>query len=178
VREWPVSEINAFIKLVKENTNLDVVLLGASQIDHSSEFQVKGEFNESIRSELTEDLRDKTTLTEAMEILSQARAVVGVDNGLLHLASCSDVPVIWGFTSVDPKHRIPVRNNVAGYNAYTVVPSAGLNCRFCQSKYYYVEHNFKNCLQVTLNSSPTIPCTTDMKAEKFMRILKTRILKR
>jgi hypothetical protein len=177
VREWKVEEINKFIDLVKTKTSLNVVLLGAGSVHAGPGVTISGKFDEAIKAEACEDLRDQTTITQAADILARASAVVGVDNGLLHLASCTDVPVIWGFTSVDPKHRIPVRNSKPGYNAYTVLPSVGLDCRFCQSKYHFFEHNFKKCLRQRMSNEESIPCLPDMKAESFFKILKTRILK-
>jgi hypothetical protein len=194
VREWPVAEINDFILRTKKE-GLNVVLLGSSKINVSENFQVEVKFNERIRSDLCEDLRDQTTIKEACEILGNAVCVVGVDNGLLHLASCTSVPVIWGFTSVDPKHRIPVRNGKPGFNAYTVQPSATLDCRACQSRYHFFEHDFRQCLALRLKGSTgisnemlasdpsgrrseekSIECLKDMKGEKFFHVLKTRIL--
>lgn len=45
----------------------------------------------------------KISLKEATEILSQARCVVGVDTGLLHLANALDKPLCGIYTDTDPK---------------------------------------------------------------------------
>lgn len=81
-------------------------------------------------------LLDRTSLEEAQAILGGATAVVGVDNGLLHLAATSQVPIVAGFTNVDPKTREPYRNGVKGWKWHNVVPTNELACRYCQSRWH------------------------------------------
>lgn len=90
------------------------------------------------------DLRGKTTLPEAAVILAKARFVFGLDNGLLHLAFCSDVPVVALFTSVDPKIRVPRRR--PGAKTIVLSPPETLACRFCNTRMtYFIGHDFKHC---------------------------------
>ncbi len=99
--------------------------------------------------ELGVNLIDKTNLFEAHSIMSKAQFVLGLDNGLLHLASMSDVSVIWGFTTVLPEHRLPYRNNIKGFNAYVVSPTEEeLACWGCQSKMNFADssHSFMTCI--------------------------------
>lgn len=84
------------------------------------------------------DLRDKTTLLEAAKIMGQAACVVGLDNGLLHLAATTDVPIVAGYTSVDPIHRVPYRHGILGWNVVEVLPPTSLGCRFCQTQMAFV----------------------------------------
>lgn len=44
----------------------------------------------------------KLTLLEAAKMLANARAVIGVDTGLLHLANATDTPVVGIYTASDP----------------------------------------------------------------------------
>jgi heptosyltransferase-1 len=44
----------------------------------------------------------RLTLNEATALLGKARAVVGVDTGLSHLAAALDVPTIGIYTATDP----------------------------------------------------------------------------
>jgi ADP-heptose:LPS heptosyltransferase len=97
------------------------------------------------------DLRNKTTLVEAACIMARASLVIGMDGGLLHLAACSRVPVVFIFTSVHPSLRIPKRRE--GTRSITVTPPKELTCRFCNtgepggpSMSYVIGHDFKNCL--------------------------------
>lgn len=91
------------------------------------------------------DLRERTSLREAACIMAGAKFVFGLDNGLLHLASCSRVPVIMIFTSVDPKLRVPPRRE--GRKTHVIGPDASLPCRFCNTHMrYIIGFDFKTCL--------------------------------
>lgn len=97
------------------------------------------------------DFRDLTTLPEAAVIMAKARFVLGMDGGLLHLASCTDRPVAFIFTTVHPDFRVPYRK--AGTLTTIITPPKELHCRFCNtgepgkpSITYVIGHDFKNCL--------------------------------
>jgi len=90
------------------------------------------------------DLSDRTSLREAAVILSGARAVIGLDNGLLHLAACSGVPLVFAFTTVDPRLRMPLRRD--GARTVVLTPPKELACRFCTQIRYLIGHDFKNCM--------------------------------
>jgi hypothetical protein len=59
----------------------------------------------------------------------------------------SSVPIVAGFTSVKPEHRIPYRYGEFGRDFYPVtVPN--LDCNGCQSSMYFVvptTHDFRLC---------------------------------
>lgn len=91
------------------------------------------------------DLRNKTSLVEAACIMAGAQFTIGIDGGLLHLASCTKAPVVFFFTSVDPALRVPPRRP----DTQTIVagPPPELACRYCNSKMrYIINHDFKHCL--------------------------------
>lgn len=91
------------------------------------------------------DLRDKTNLTEARDIIGHADAIVGLDGGLLHLAGTTDVPIVYGFTHVRPEHRIISRHGERGYRFKAVTPR-DLGCAGCQSNWTLVfGHCFTGC---------------------------------
>lgn len=91
------------------------------------------------------DLRDKTSLTQAAAIMSNAAAVVGHDNGLLHLAGCTpSVPIVFGYNLASPEHREPRRPAGRIYNV--ILDDKELSCYFCQSKTNFViGYNFRQC---------------------------------
>jgi len=78
------------------------------------------------------DLIDQTTLLEALAIMQDARMVIGLDNGLLHLAALTDVPIVGGYTTVDPFYRVPQRHGVQGWNFTVIEPDS--ECRYCQTE--------------------------------------------
>jgi ADP-heptose:LPS heptosyltransferase len=92
------------------------------------------------------DLTNKTTLTEAAAIISKAKAFVGMEGGMTHLAGFTDVKIVAGYGFVDPTRMMPIRNNLQGYNVFPLVPESTLACRYCQTNMALLyDHDFKNC---------------------------------
>lgn len=119
--------------------------------------------SDGIDTEGVLDLREKTTIMEAACILANSRFVLGIDNGLIHLAACSEVPIIMGFTNVDPKHRIPPRRNSA--KNILLVPPKELACRFCQSRMrFLIGHKFNECLYQDTTCIKLLPGKLFIKA--------------
>lgn len=87
-----------------------------------------------------------TTLTEAAVIMANAQGVFGLDNGLLHLAQCSKVPVFALHTTIDPRLRASPRQPGARTYYFSVDPKK-LDCLFCHSKMRYIDHDFTTCLR-------------------------------
>lgn len=101
---------------------------------------------ESLRKQCV-DLRERTTTLEARDVLGHAECVIGIDGGLLHLAGTTDVPIVYGITSVDPAHRAIWRHNEANWKLVHVQPPASLKCRGCQSHWTLVfGFPFTSCL--------------------------------
>lgn len=109
-----------------ERHKLSVVFLGKSELERS----YRALFPDDVDFERGTNLINKTSILECADVLYGAQCVVGVDNGLLHLSACTPSATVWGFTTVRPEHRRPLR--AKGRN-YEVVPTAKLACRFCQS---------------------------------------------
>ena len=169
VREWPAESVNGVVDYCVER-GVTPVFLGQTQTSTGVKHVIKGNFEQEIAFDKGLNLIDKTSLLQAMAIMSKAKAVLGVDNGLLHAAGCTDVSIIGGFTTVTPEIRMPYRNSILGSNYYTVVPSMDLNCRFCQEKTNFLYgHDYRNCLY---NDERMVQCTKAMKAEQFIEYLK------
>lgn len=144
IREFLPEYINTISDYVISK-GYSVVFLGQKLTDAGIKgHEIIGNLKQDIDFSKGINLIDQTSLLEASKIMSQAKAVVGLDNGLLHLAAMSDVSIVAGFTSVDPDHRAPVRNNIKGYNYYPVVPPLDVKERFCQSIWdFQFTHDFK-----------------------------------
>lgn len=144
------------------------VWLGASEAPvNSGIISIKAQLDEEIDYTVGIDLRNKTSLLEAGKLMGYAKAVVGLDNGLIHLAAMSYVVLVAGYTSVDPAVRLPYRRNMLGWNCRIVVPDESLTCRFCQVKAHFVySHDFRTCLTGTLD------CIRQLTAKKFIDELK------
>lgn len=108
------------------------------------------------------DLMNKTSLLELASIMGQAKAVVGMDSGPIHLAFTTDVPVVCGFTTVAPELRIPYRGLA---KTEAVVPN--IACTFCESNWSLNTWNFNNCPR----KMELAECVTKMSADKFINAL-------
>lgn len=106
------------------------------------------------------DLRNKTSIPELASILGNAKAVVGLDSGPIHLAGTTSVPIVCGFTSIDPKHRIPYRKKGFFQSVTPNIPCIG-----CESDWASHYWNFENCYH------GHIECCKQMTSDKFIKKL-------
>jgi ADP-heptose:LPS heptosyltransferase len=137
-----INEINAYIV----SRGYSVVFLGKKEINTGTKHIIKGAFSNEIDFSIGYNLIDQTSLLETTKIISEAKTIIGLDNGILHLAGCTDIPIVGSFSSVEPRFRMPYRRNILGWNYYPVVPDVSLKCRFCQSNQTYTHgHSFTEC---------------------------------
>lgn len=78
------------------------------------------------------DLIDKTTIPEALSIINDAKMIVGLDGGLIHLAGMTDTPIVASYTEGDPYYLIPYRNGIKGHNVFVVEPDS--ECKYCKTE--------------------------------------------
>lgn len=91
------------------------------------------------------DLTEKTTLLEATNIMSKALFVLGIDNGLLHFAGTTEVPIIFGHTVASVEHRDIRRKQ--GLTININIDRKDLSCISCQSNMRFLRgHKFSSCL--------------------------------
>lgn len=141
-----------------------VISTGISPKDKPAD--IIGEFSKEIDYTKGINLIDKTALLESTKIIAGAKTIVGLDNGLLHLAGCTDIPIVGAFSTVEPKYRMPYRNNQLGWNFYPVVPPENLKCRFCQSNWTFTyDHNFMECYH------KDYACLSQLKPELYIKEL-------
>jgi ADP-heptose:LPS heptosyltransferase len=174
VREFPPSAVNEVARYVKSK-DYTPIFLGQTSTKTGAHDTIRGKFREDIDFSLGVNLIDKTTLVEAGAIMASSAAVVGVDNGLMHVAGTTDVPIIGGFTTVRPEIRMPVRHNKLGWNFFPVVPDESLSCRFCQQDTNFIYgHDYRNCLHRAKGPGfghMINKCTKQMTPEKFIEKL-------
>lgn len=86
------------------------------------------------------DLTNQTSLLESASIIAQSACMIGMDGGLIHLAGCTDVPIVAGYTLVDPIHVAPIRSEDPNWRFRAVEPDPLTPNRYYQTYY----SGFKN----------------------------------
>lgn len=138
-REMPVHGFNELV-LYAISKGLTPVFLGKA--DLSENYQAKF-LNYNLSQGV--DLRERTTILEAVQIMRGAKFVIGLDNGLLHMAGTTNVPVIFGHNITSIEHREIRRDK--GLTINITASEETLPCIGCQSKVRFVsKHDFRFCL--------------------------------
>lgn len=143
------------------------VYLGKEEAHNGDKHVIKGTFKTEIDYSKGISLINQTTLLESAKVISEAKALVGLDNGLTHVGGCTDTPLIIGYTTVDPKHRLPYRYDQLGWNCYlvTLTPQE-LACIHCQDNMQFTyDFQFTGCFY-----KDTL-CTKLLNADKYIKEL-------
>jgi heptosyltransferase-2 len=99
---WPAEHYAALAQHFL-NKGWQIVLLG-SEKDHAICHSIYTQLNHPV----CKNLAGKTTLQEAIFILSQAQQVVSNDSGLMHIAAAVNRPVVAVYGSSDPSFTPPL----------------------------------------------------------------------
>lgn len=142
-RRWREDYINETVDYIISK-NYTPVFIGKSNTTTGTNHVITGNFKADYSRGI--NLIDKTDLFEAHAIMNGATVTIGIDNGLMHLNSMGKAPAIWGFTSVEPRHRLPYKDSVLGKDCYVVKPK-DLECFGCQSNWNFADPtvDFKFC---------------------------------
>lgn len=170
VRQFAPQHVNNIVQYILDK-GYTPVFLGKAETKSGSAHVIRGNFDTTINFNAGFSLIDQTNLFQATAICGKATAVVGLDNGILHLAACTDVPIVGGYTTVKPEHRLPYRKGIKGWNYLPVVPPTSLKCRFCQSNWLHNNDNvFTECRYVT-PKEPDIACVKELDASLYIEQL-------
>lgn len=155
-RTWDEQRWTELCNQLAEN-NIPVVAVGKNSGEYSDHLQQdKPVF--SLNNVL--DLTNKTTLDQTWHILNQAKCVVTMDSGILHLAGTTNTTIIQLGSSIHPYFRAPYRNSSQSYK-YSYVP--GTCTIHCASNLDYSLRDWGNIQSVTLihtclENKPTFEC--------------------
>lgn len=168
VREMIPETVNVICEYLNAR-NITPVFLGSKSAPVGTKnFKLIGNFNNEVDYSKGIDLIDKTSLVEAGSIIAGAKAIVGLDCGLLHLAGTTSTPIVFGTTTVESHLRVPYRDNVLGKNCYVVEPPKSLKCRFCQSNWEFM---YKDNLDFKVCFYKDYKCTQSLTADKYIKFL-------
>lgn len=118
------------------------IFLGTKEVDNGKR---KVGINERYDLTKGENLIGQTSLLEAAKIMEKAEMVIGVDNGLLHLAGMTDVPIIFGYTIAGPNQRRVFRK--FGHTMEMYGDKEKIPCLFCQESHRFIEdQHFTRCI--------------------------------
>lgn len=93
---------------------------------------------QSLTRDRCHDLTGKTSLTEAIDLLSQSHAVISNDSGLMHIAAALDKPLIVPYGSTSPDFTPPLGGQVE-------IVRLGLGCSPCFQRECPLKHH--RCMQ-------------------------------
>tara|TARA_R100000306_G_scaffold25596_2_gene29307 strand:- start:656691 stop:657761 length:1071 start_codon:yes stop_codon:yes gene_type:complete len=130
-KRWPCEH---YAEVAKEHINKGwhVVLMGSAK-----DQAVTGEIAALTGNEACHDLAGKTSLDQAIDLLSQATAVVSNDSGLMHIAAALHRPLVAVYGSTSADFTPPLSDQVAILNT-------DIDCRPCFQRECPLQH--KRCL--------------------------------
>lgn len=133
-KQWPADK---HVQLARAwlDRGWQILLLGSAQ-----DGAIAGEIRAGLGGDAQPDCHDltgRTSLDEAMDMLSVADAVVANDSGLMHLAAAFGRPLVAIYGSTTPDHSPPLSNNAR-------IVRLGLECSPCFKRQCPLGHT--NCL--------------------------------
>lgn len=90
---WPVDKWADLLQRCK-SANISVGLMGAKPTAQSQFWRGAGDEEKIVERRLVQDLRGQLRLPEVVGALASSKAVVTIDNGILHLAVAAETPTI------------------------------------------------------------------------------------
>lgn len=103
------------------------------------------------------DLLDRTTILEAAQVLQYSAVTIGLDNGLLHLAGCTECPIVFGYNVVTPDKRRPRRKIGRIVDVYLTREDLGCTGCLTSVKGHYL-HSFDFCMYKSIDRTPQPKC--------------------
>jgi autotransporter strand-loop-strand O-heptosyltransferase len=183
-RTWSEKNWNILIKNLSE-LNIPIVIIGKDGVDSNLLKYLKegvtGKTDDRVFDELAKkqsisnsletfgiyDYTNKTSLSQAWNILNKSTCVVTMDSGILHLAGTTDTHILQLGSSIDPEYRAPYRKGSQKYK-YSYL---GGTCKlFCASNMKYSlrdwEHGYNGgtplqsvtLIDTCLENKPTFEC--------------------
>jgi len=130
-KRWPAEHYAEVANYAIQN-GWQVMLFGSDK-----DVPVTNQINQLTKNQCV-DLGGKTTLSEAIDLMSFCDTIVSNDSGLMHVAAALNKQLIAIFGSSDPSHTPPM-------NANAVIEYLGLPCSPCFERNCPLTH--LNCLK-------------------------------
>lgn len=136
VRTMPVNTANLLIKYVLDKGYIPIFVGKEKSNCGFKDFEINSKtiplnFDKGI------NLINKTSILETAKIIHGAKAYIGMDCGITHIAGCTDVEIICGYTASSPIHVAPIRQGSQTYKFQAIEPDPHKN------KYFQTWSSFK-----------------------------------
>jgi len=136
-KQWPIEHYADLAKHYLDK-GWQVWLLGSDK-DKLSCLEI-----DAITEYKTQVLAGKTSLPQAVDLMSYAALVVANDSGLMHIAAALQKPLVAVYGSTDPGHTPPLSKNHS-------IARLGLECSPCFKRECPLEH--LDCLKQLMPAS-------------------------
>lgn len=183
-RTWGQKDWSLLIKSLSD-VKIPIVIIGKDGVDSKllnylkegvtgktddrvfDELYKKQSISNSLETFGIYDYTNKTSLSQAWNILNKSSCVITMDSGILHLAGTTDTHIIQLGSSIDPEYRSPYRKGTQKYK-YSYI---GGSCKlFCASNMKYSLRDWENgynggtplqsvtLIDTCLENKPTFEC--------------------
>jgi ADP-heptose:LPS heptosyltransferase len=136
MKAWDPANFAELIILLQQNLNLSAVLVGSNQDRAYNEVIIASAKQKAGNPMQIIDLTGHTGLARLCSIIKHASLFVGIDSGIMHLASSLDIPVVGLFGPSDPQYVGPQNQRSR------VVRNDEMDCVPC----YLEPCDHKNCM--------------------------------
>ncbi len=107
-KQWPVGYFGEVARILAEK-GWQVWLFGSDK-DRAATTEIKSFLPQPLQERCT-NLAGETSLADAVDLLSQASAVVSNDSGLMHIAAALSRPLVAIYGSTSAEHTPPMNDN-------------------------------------------------------------------
>ena len=131
-KTWQKEKFAELILVLKKTYGLSSVLVGGmDNQQYNSDIVRILEKKTRLEGMNTKDLTGKMNLADLCSVMKRARLFVGIDSGVMHMASSLDIPVVGLFGPTDPFYVGPQneRSIVVREESMDCVPCYLKNCR-------------------------------------------------
>lgn len=167
VNSWPNRTWNEenWIKLAEAATTMGfkVVAIGKDSSE-TGFFNVQKPVH-NMETDMIINLMNKTSISESWHLINNAKAVITMDSGILHLAGTTNTQIIEIGSAIDPEFRTPYRHGIQGWKHKYVRGSCSLHCasRMKYALNYWPTIDSVQPLIGCLEDKPTFECHSDVK---------------
>lgn len=157
-RTWPQEKWQKLVDFLSER-NIYTVVIGKNMVQIEP-YVITEKYFKPLDNLYGVDLTNKTDLSDSWHLLNNAKMVITVDTGILHLAGTTDTFIVQLGSAKNPKLVAPYRNGSQNYK-YTYVKG---NCDlFCTSNLRYSAKERDDINQIPilvgcLENKPTFEC--------------------